>query len=261
MPGRLEGKVAIVTGAAARAPGIGNGSATAILMAREGAKVVLVNRTESRAQELQQTIAAEGGESIVVTGDVTNSDDVQRIVETTVATYGQLNVLVNNVGEGMNRTVEEVTEAEWDALMNHNLKSALLCSKYSIPHMRAAGGGSIINMSSLAGLLGATNVGFAAYSTSKAGMHGLTRATAAENAVHGIRANTIVIGLVHTPIGSWVGEEGRIRRRQAVALQTEGTGWDIGWAAVYLASDEARWVTAIELTVDGGYLNITTVPR
>ena len=157
MSGRLEGKVAIVTGAAPRAPGIGNGSATAILMAREGAKVVLVNRTESKAQELQQTIESEGGTALVISGDVTRSDDVRRIVQTTIETYGQLNILVNNVGSGSGKTVESITEEEWDMVMNLNLKSAMLCSKYSIPHMRAAGGGSIINMSTLAAILGTTN--------------------------------------------------------------------------------------------------------
>jgi NAD(P)-dependent dehydrogenase (short-subunit alcohol dehydrogenase family) len=262
--GRLAGKVAIVTGAAPQAPGIGNGSAVAILFAREGAKVLLVNRSESHAQALQRTIQEEGGESSVYTADVTNAADVERMVETAMQHYGRLDILHNNVGGGTYGRITEVSEEDWDTSMNVNLKSMMLCCKYSIPRMITSGGGSIINVSSIAGAIGLRDrqTGLIAYSTAKAGVSGLTRALAADYAAVGIRVNCIIIGMVDTPIAvALLGEEARERRRLAVPLQTAGTGWDVGWAAVYLASDESRWVTGIELPIDGGQMRIIERPR
>jgi NAD(P)-dependent dehydrogenase (short-subunit alcohol dehydrogenase family) len=262
MPGRLAGKVAIVTGAASRGPGVGTGKATAILFAREGAKVLLVNRSASRAQELQREIEQEGGECSVCPTDITNASEVERMVETAIQRYGQLDILVNNVGFGEAGTVVTITEEVWDNLMNINLKSMMWCSKYSIPHMIASGGGSIINVSSLAASLAIRRPGgLAAYAASKAGVHGLTRSMAADFGADGIRVNCLLVGTIYTPMvgasrtpgaGPPRGDEDRERRRRAVPLQTEGTGWDVGWAAVYLASDEARWITGAFLPVDGG---------
>lgn len=264
--GRLRDKVAIVTGAAPRGPGVGNGSATAILFAREGAKVVLVNRSAQRAQELQRTIEREGGECAVCAADVTKAADVARMVETAVQRYGRLDILHNNVGGGGfmgAATMTDMTEEEWDATMQANLTSMMLCCKYSIPPMRQAGGGSIINVSSLAGVVGVRDpkTGFVAYSAAKAGVSGLTRALAAELAADGIRVNCIVVGLVDTPVVAELGADVREKRRLAVPLQTTGTGWDIGWAAVYLASDESRWVTGLDLPIDGGQLRVLQRPR
>jgi NAD(P)-dependent dehydrogenase (short-subunit alcohol dehydrogenase family) len=261
--GRLAGKVAIVTGAAPRASGIGNGSAVATLFAREGARVLLVNRSEHRAQDLQRTIEAEGGECSVCVADVTRAPDVERMVASAIQRYGRLDVLHNNVGIGGAARVEDMTGEEWDHVMNVNLKSMMWCSKYSIPPMRQYGGGSIINVSSVAGAIGVRDPkqGFAAYSASKAGVIGLTRALAAEHAAEGIRVNCIVVGMVDTPIVADLGEEVREKRRLAVPLQTTGTGWDVGWAAVYLASEESRWVTGIELPIDGGQMRILQRPR
>lgn len=261
MSGRLIGKVAIVTGAAPQAPGIGNGSASAILMAREGAKVVLVNRSESKAQELQRDIEQEGGVCTVITADVSKADEVQRMVDAAVETYGRLDVLVNNVGINIFGTVESVPEDVWDTQMNVNLKGTMLCCKYAVPHMKASGGGSIINISTLAAVIGVqAKVGFAAYSASKAGVHGLTLSVAADYAGDGIRANCIIVGMVFTPLvaraAAQFGDDFRERRRLAIPLKTEGTGWDVGWAAVYLASDESRWVTGASLPVDGGWSNL-----
>ena len=262
-PGRLAGKVAIVTGAAPRTPGVGNGSAVAILFAREGAKVLLVNRSVQRAQELQRTIEQEGGECAVCAADVTNAHDVARMVDTAVQHYGRLDILHNNVGVGGAARMVDMTEEEWDTVMQGNLKSMMLCCKYSIPQMRRSGGGSIINVSSLAGAIGVRDpkTGFVAYSTAKAGVSGLTRALAAELAVDGIRVNCIIIGMVDTPIVASLGEEVREKRRLAVPLQTTGTGWDVGWAAVYLASEESRWVTGVELPIDAGQGRILERPR
>jgi NAD(P)-dependent dehydrogenase (short-subunit alcohol dehydrogenase family) len=194
--GRLAGKVAIVTGAAPRAPGIGNGTAVAILFAREGAKVLLVNRSESRAQELQRTIAEEEGECSMCVADVTKAAEVERMVDTALQRYGRLDILHNNVGGGTVGRITEVSEEDWDTSMNVNLKSMMLCCKYSIPRMIASGGGSIINVSSIAGAIGLRDrqKGPIAYSTAKAGVSGLTRALAANYAVDGIRVNCIILG-------------------------------------------------------------------
>jgi NAD(P)-dependent dehydrogenase (short-subunit alcohol dehydrogenase family) len=261
MPGRLAGKVAIVTGAASRGPGVGTGKATAILFAREGAKVLLVNRSESRAQELQREIEQDGGECSVCPTDITNASEVERMVETTIERYGKLDILVNNVGFGALGTVVTITEDVWDNLMNVNLKSMMWCSKYSIPRMIASGGGSIINVSSLAGIVAARRKGgLAAYAASKAGVHGLTLSMAADFGADGIRVNCLLVGTPHTPVAGAYrtagphSDEERERRRRAVPLQAEGTGWDVGWAAVYLASDEARWITGAFLPVDGGLM-------
>jgi NAD(P)-dependent dehydrogenase (short-subunit alcohol dehydrogenase family) len=185
------------------------------------------------------------------------------MVETAIQRYGKLDILVNNVGVGARGTVVTVTEDVWDNLMDVNLKSMMWCCKYSIPVMRRFGGGSIINVSSVAGAIGVHDPkqGFAAYSASKAGVIGLTRTLAAEHALDGIRVNCIVVGMVDTPVAARLGEEVREKRRLAVPLQTTGTGWDVGWAAVYLASEESRWVTGIELPIDAGQMRILQRPR
>jgi NAD(P)-dependent dehydrogenase (short-subunit alcohol dehydrogenase family) len=264
--GRLAGKVAIVTGAAPQAQGIGNGSAVAILFAREGAKVVLVNRSEHRARELQRTIEEEGGDCMVCVADVTNASQVERMVETTIKRYGKLDILHNNVGSGRrgDRVAEWMNEEDWDASMTINLKSMMLCCKYSIPRMLEVGGGSIINASSVAGAIGMRDpkTSLVAYSTAKAGVSGFTRALAADYAAVGIRVNCIIIGMVETPlITARQAEEVLEKRRRAIPLQTAGTGWDVGWAAVYLASDESRWVTGVDLPIDGGQMRILERPR
>jgi NAD(P)-dependent dehydrogenase (short-subunit alcohol dehydrogenase family) len=143
-----------------------------------------------------------------------------------------------------------------------NLTSVLLCCRAVLPHMKAQGGGAILNVSSIAGATGLSgSPGAAAYTATKAGLHGLTLSVAADYAAHNIRANTIVVGTVNTPMVAHMGEEARERRRKGVPLQTEGTGWDVGHAAVYLASDEARWVTGVMLPIDGGFLSIRAWPR
>lgn len=262
MTGRLAGKVAIVTGAASVGPGIGNGKATAILFAREGAKVLLVNRSAQHAQELQQEIEAEGGVCSVFAADITQRDQVSQMVDVAVQRYGRLDILHNNVGIGGPGTATNVSEEVWDDVMRVNLKGSMWCCKYAIPRMIASGGGSIINVSTVAAVRGVrrADVGFAAYSTSKAGVIGLTLSIAADYAARGIRANCLVVGMVNTPAVAKFGEEAREKRRRAVPLQTEGTAWDVGWAAVYLASDESRWVTGASIAIDGGQLSVTEFP-
>ncbi len=262
MAGRLEGKVAIVTGAASRGEGTGNGKAMSLLFAREGARVVLVNRSLERADRLRREIADAGGEAIAVAGDMTVAKDAEAVVSAAESVFGRLDVLCNNIGIGAPGKVEDVTEAQWDDVIGTNLKSAMLCTRAAIPAMRRADGGSIINISSVVGAGGlASDTGAIAYATSKAGMHGFTQSVAADYAAEGIRCNCIVVGTVHTPMVASRGPEYRERRRQMVPLQTEGTGWDIGWGAVYLASDEARWITGLLLPIDGGLMAIRPWPR
>ncbi|MEK7353597.1 MAG: SDR family oxidoreductase [Chloroflexota bacterium] len=250
--GRLEGKVAIVTGAGSRGPGIGNGKATAILFAREGAKVVLIDRLAERMKETVEIISSEGGEASTFIGDVTNITDCQTMVKEAVGRYGKLDILHNNVGIDGTGSVVSIDVEEWDKIMNVNLKSVMLVSKFAIPAMIAGGGGVIINISSVAALRPRN---MDAYSTSKGGVIALTMAMAASHALEHIRVNCIMPGMVYTPmVAEILDEKGREQRRLTAPLQTEGTAWDVGWAAVYLASDEARWVTGITLPVDGGAL-------
>ena len=263
MAGRLAGKVAIVTGAASVGPGVGNGKAAAILFAREGANVLLVNRSESHARELQSEIEAEGGGCSVYAADVTCAADVDGMVEAAMRRYGRLDILFNNVGAGGPGTVVTVAEDVWEHAMQANLRSVMLCCKHAVPRMIQSGGGSIINISTLAAVQGFHRgaVGFAAYAASKAGVIGLTLAIAADHAEQGVRANCLIVGMVNTPQLAKFGEEHREKRRRAVPLQTEGSGWDVGWAAVYLASDESRWVTGASIPIDGGQMSLRQWPE
>ena len=259
---RLKGKVAIVTGAASRGEGVGNGAATAILFAREGACVVLVNRTLDRAEALAETIRAEGGDATAFAADATQPDACEAMAAFAVERYGRLDILHNNIGFGSPGNAETVDLAEWALVFNANVTTALLACRACIPRMRETGGGSIVNVSSTAGATGLrAKPGGVAYTTAKAGLHGLTRALAADYAHEGIRANALVVGTVFTPLVAHLGPEGRERRRLAVPLRTEGTGWDVAHAAVYLASDESRWVTGVMLPIDGGFLAVRDWPR
>jgi NAD(P)-dependent dehydrogenase (short-subunit alcohol dehydrogenase family) len=184
------------------------------------------------------------------------------MAEFAVKKYGRLDVLHNNVGIGAPGTPETVTLADWHKVIEANLTTTMLCTKYCIPKMKASGGGSIIMVSSIAGALGLMgSPGAVAYSTVKAGLHGFTHSVAADYATQNIRANCIVVGSVHTPMVAHMGAEARERRRKMVPMQTEGTAWDIAHGAVYLASDEARWVTGILLPIDGGLVALRAWPR
>ena len=251
MANRLEGKVAIVTGAGSRAPGIGNGRATAILMAREGARVLLVDRDQEAAAATRDMIREEGNRAEIHIGDVTAGEDCAAMVADAVSRWGQLDILHNNVGIGGRGTVEQVSEEEWERVMRVNVTSMMLTAKHAVPALRAAGGGAITNVSSIAAL---RPRGLTSYSVSKGAVATLTQALAVDHGPDRIRANCIMPGPVYTPMvySGGMPDELRERRRRASLLQIEGEGWDIGWAAVYLASDEARYVTGVILPVDGG---------
>ena len=262
MADRLKGKVAVVTGAAPQGEGVGNGMATAILFAREGAKVVLVNRSAARAEKLAKQIKAEGGECSVFAGDVTKAEAAEAMAEFTVRKYGRLDILHNNVGRGSPGTPETVSLEDWNKVLEINLTTAMLCTKYCLPRMKEGGGGSIIMVSSIAGALGLIGgPGAVAYSTAKAGLHGFTLSVAADHATQNIRANCIIVGSVYTPMATAFGPEARERRKNMVPMKTEGTAWDIAHGAVYLASDESRWVTGVLLPIDGGLVALRQWPR
>lgn len=248
---RLAGKVAIVTGAGSRAEGIGNGRAAAVLFAREGAKVLLVDQQREAAAATLAMIMGEGGEAAVFVADVTRSDECRALVDEAVRRWGRLDILDNNVGIGGRGSVVEMDEAQWDHMMRVNVTSMMLTSKHAIPAMIRSGGGAIVNISSISAL---RPRGLTAYSTSKGAVIALTRAMAIDHAAQGIRVNCIAPGPVYTPMvyAAGMSDDLRQRRRQASPLGVEGTGWDIAYAALFLASDEARYITGVVLPVDGG---------
>jgi NAD(P)-dependent dehydrogenase (short-subunit alcohol dehydrogenase family) len=252
MTGRLAGKVAVVTGAGSRGVGIGNGKAAAILFAREGAQVLCADQVASRAEETVADISGEGGTASVFECDVSRPEDCQRLAAAAVERYGRLDILQNNVGIPSNQSLAEITEDAWDHVMAVNVKSMVLAAQAVVPHMLANGAGSIINISSIAGLR-AYPPRSTAYTTSKAAVVGLTLALAGQLGGKGVRVNCIAPGQVFTPlVAERLDEQGRQRRATSGLIKDEGNAWDIGWAAVYLASDEARWVTGQVLTIDAG---------
>lgn len=255
---RLEGRVAVVTGAGSRPSGaaepiVGNGKATSILFARAGARVALLDAEVAWAEETRRIIAAEGGEAIVVEADVAEAESCERAVARVVGAFGAVHVLVNNVGvTGPAGNALEVDPEAWDRAMRVNVTGMVLMAKYALPHMLAAGGGSIINLSSASGVQGGHPS--LLYPTSKTAVIGLTRAMAAHHGPHGVRVNAIAPGMAFTPMVASRGMSAELRekRRLGALLTTEGTAWDVAWAALFLASDESRWVTGAVLPVDAG---------
>ena len=262
MADRLKGKVAIVVGAGSSGPGWGNGKATAVCFAREGAKVLCADVNLAAAEETAGIIKGEGGDARALRADVTKDKDVVATLDECLKAYGRIDILDNNVGIAHVGGVVETSEADWDRVFAVNLKSAFLTMKHVIPIMERQGGGSIINISSIAAIR-YTGVPYATYYASKAALSHLTRTTAVEYAGKQIRVNAILPGLMKTPMveksaglaktyaGGDVEEMWRVRAKQ-VPMGFGGEAWDVAWAAVYLASDESRYVTGIELVVDGG---------
>ncbi len=257
---RLKDKIAIVVGAG-QAPGdtIGNGRATALLFAREGASVLLVDKDEMSACETRRMIESEGGTASVLQANITQEDDCKSIADTCMERYGRIDVLQNNVGIGTGDNTPANLSAEgWDMIMDVNLKGMWMTCKHVLPHMRAQKSGSIVNISSGAAVMSLTYVG---YKVSKAGVNALTHVIATGNGRYGIRANTIMPGLMDTPmaIGHHTKDRGidvdalRAERNAMVPLANKmGTGWDTAYASLFLASDEAQFITGVVLPVDGG---------
>jgi NAD(P)-dependent dehydrogenase (short-subunit alcohol dehydrogenase family) len=256
---RLAGKVAIVTGAGSRGEGIGNGRAAAVLFAREGARVLVVDQDAAKAEATLAMIRAEGGEAAPFVADVTTRQDTEAMVAEAVGRWGRLDILDNNVGIEGRGTLLETDEAGWDRVMRVNVIGMMLASRAAIPAMAAGGGGAIVNISSISAL---RPRGLTPYSVSKGAVIALTRAMAVDHAAQGIRVNCIAPGPVYTPMVSSAGmsPELRDRRRRASPLGIEGTGWDVGHAALFLVSDEARYITGVVLPVDGG-VTLTSASR
>jgi NAD(P)-dependent dehydrogenase (short-subunit alcohol dehydrogenase family) len=258
---RLEGKTAVVVGAG-QTPGetIGNGRAMAVLFAREGASVLCVDRDLSRAAETVAQITSEGGAASAVAADITRPGEAEALVGAALARLGRIDILVNNVGigGGGDGPTHKATEAAFDRIVSVNLKGMWLTLKAALPAMRDAGGGAIVNISSLASIAGGNQI---AYEVTKAAVNRLTTATAQANARHGVRCNAILPGLMDTPmavagIASARGEttdQVRAARNASVPLGGKmGSAWDTAYAALFLASDEAKFITGVLLPVDGG---------
>ncbi|MFE7422834.1 SDR family NAD(P)-dependent oxidoreductase [Rhodococcus sp. NPDC057529] len=265
---RVAGKVAIVVGAGqVEGRTVGNGRAAALLLAREGAKVLAVDRDLTSAKETVRQIVADGGEAIAVRADVTCEQDIAAMTATCVQEWGQIDILHNNVGVGGlsagDAPVSEIDAEAFTRIIAINLQGMALTCKHVIPVMRDRGGGAITNISSNAVLINYPNVG---YKTAKAGVVALTEHIAITEAQFGIRANTILPGLMDTPmaIEQRVGRAGATREQVAaernarVPLRNrQGTAWDVAQAALFLASDEAAFITGAALVVDGGQSLLT----
>jgi NAD(P)-dependent dehydrogenase (short-subunit alcohol dehydrogenase family) len=249
----LAGKTAIVTGAGTEGEGVGIGRATAIVLAGEGARVCLVDRHAGHVEETRRKIASLGGEAFVATGDVTARDDCARFVAETVRRCGRLDILVNNVGVATPAPLDAPDEEAWSRVMNVNVTSAMLMCRYAIPAMVNNGGGSIINISSIAGIRAHGSI---VYGPSKAAMAALAREITVLYGRQGIRANTVAPGHVMTPLAMSLQADMRAKRRNVGPLGIEGDAWDVALAVRYLASDEARFITGVHLPVDGGVTEI-----
>ncbi|RTZ48222.1 SDR family oxidoreductase [Candidimonas sp. SYP-B2681] len=260
----LQDKVALVMGCGSVAQGWGNGRATAVLLARQGAQVYGTDLHLDHATVTLEHIQSEGGRGYVAQCDVTQAANVRAVVDDCLARYGRIDILVNNVGLSQPGGPVELDEDVWDAQINVNLKSAYLACKYVLPIMEQQGGGSIVNISSVAGLryVGKPQV---AYAASKAGLMHLTRTTAVIYAPKNIRLNCVVPGLMHTPLldglaAKYAGgdTDGFIAHRNGqIPMQRMGDGWDIAHAVLFLAADESRYVTGTEIVVDGGLIAAT----
>jgi hypothetical protein len=260
MTRRLEGKVALISGAGSVGPGWGNGRATAVRFAEEGARIFAVDRDAERLRETVEGVKKAGGAVTTHLCDVTRAEDVAAMVNACVKAYGRIDVLVNNVGGSAAGGPVEMSEETWDAQVDFNLKSVFLGCKYVIPVMEEQGGGAIVNIASTSGIrfTGNPQVGYAA---TKAGVIQLSRVVAVQHAPRGIRVNTVVPGQLHTPM-----VEARLARQRAggdvtqllkqrqkrIPLGIEGDGRDTANAVLFLASDEARFITGTEIVVDGG---------
>ena len=247
---RLQDKVAIVTGST---KGIGAGIAR--VFSQEGAKVVVVSRNPDEGERAAKELGSDEGRAIYVQTDVVRSDSIRAMIAKTIEVFGKLDILVNNAGYHLSKNIEETTEEEWEFIINTNLRSTFLCSKYSIPYLRETRG-NIIHISSMVGLVGQPNAG--AYSASKGGQISMCRNMAIDFAADGIRVNTICPGWIQTPlVDDWFSQQEDPEASQKYIfgqhpLGRIGTAEECGYAALYLASSEADFVTGITLNIDGG---------
>ena len=258
----LNGKVAFIAGAGTIGAGWGNGKATAVLLARQGAAVYGTDLNLQAVEDTKKIIVDEGGRCVVQACDMTDSVAVKAAVDACVKQFGRIDILVNNVGGSAPGSPVDMPEEVWDKQLDHNLKTAFLGCKHVLPVMEQQGGGAIVNISSVAGF--AHQVGgrvHVAYSTAKSGLLGFTRSTAIAYVQKGIRCNLVVVGTMHTPLveerlmkqlGPEAAKDLVAKRNAAVPIGRMGDAWDTAHAALFLVSDEARYITATHLVVDGG---------
>ena len=258
MPGRLQDKTAVVFGAGSVGPGWGNGKATATLFSREGPHVLCDDFKPDAAEETVGIILGEGGSANAATCDVTNSDQVAKVVADVVAQYGWIDVLHNNVGYATMGGPIELTESEWHKTIDLNITGCFLTCKHVLPHMLERRSGAIVNVSSIAAIRW-TGYPYAAYYAAKAAVNNFTMGLALQYAKDGIRANAVMPGLMNTPLihqqisGQYKNAEDMVRARDAACpMGRMGTAWDVARAALFLASDEAAYITGVSLPVDGG---------
>jgi len=258
MADRLTDRIALVFGAGSSGPGWGNGKAAAVLYAREGAKVVAVDQNQEAAAETAAIIAQEGNTAIACAGDVTRSDDIAAIVAKTLAAFGRIDILHNNVGVTVMGDPVTLAEADWQRGLDVNLTSVFLTCKHVLPVMLRQQKGAIINISSSAAVQ-INDYPYVTYYASKAGLNQMTRSLAITYGRHGIRANVIMPGLMNTPLihrqisGQYADAAAMIAARDAKSpMGHMGDAWDVAHAALFLASDEAKYITGVCLPVDGG---------
>lgn len=260
MAERLAGKIALVVGAGSVGEGWGNGKATSVLYAREGAKVFAVDIDREAAEATVSLIEDEGGTAVAHAADATRLSEVESMVDACISSFGRIDILQNNVGGSFPGGPVEMQEDDWHAQLSFNLDAAFLACKCVLPLMESQGAGAIVNVSSVAGLR-YFNRPMIAYQTAKAGLIQFTRSVAMQYATRGIRANTVVPGLMHTPlVAQRIADQygggdlaATIAKRDAMCPTGKmGDAWDVAYASLFLASDEARYVTATEIVVDGG---------
>ena len=248
----MVGKVAIVTGGGAADDGIGNGRAAAVLLARSGAHVVVVDRKAELAERTVAMITGEGGSAVAFEADITEEDQCRALVDAALDRFGRVDLLDNNVGIGSRGSVVDESAERWRRVMQVNVETMFLVAKYAIPAMLLTGdGGAIVNVSSISALMPR---GLTAYSTSKGAVIALTKAMAVDHGRDGIRVNCVAPGPMYTPMvyAGGMSEAARSQRTRASLLGIEGTGWDVGHAVHFLLSNHARYITGQVLVVDGG---------
>ncbi|WP_043342314.1 SDR family NAD(P)-dependent oxidoreductase [Belnapia moabensis] len=258
----LTGKVAIVTGAGSVGPGWGNGKATAVLLARRGAQVFAIDIAPEAVAETAAIIAGEGGACTTHVCDMLDAAAVEAAIAACLAQYGRIDILVNNVGGSAPGGPVDMPEEVWDRQIDFNLKTPFLGCKYVLPVMEGQGGGAIVNISSVAALRMSAGRPHVAYSASKAGVLAFSKSVAMAYARRGIRCNTVIPGLMHTPLvehrlvrqlGANDAEALIARRHASVPVGQMGSGWDVAHAVLFLVSEEAKYITGAELAVDGGF--------
>jgi NAD(P)-dependent dehydrogenase (short-subunit alcohol dehydrogenase family) len=263
---RLAGKVALVVGGGSIGPGWGNGKTAAVLYALEGAKVLVIDLRREAADETVDIISTAGGSASATAADATDEGAVAGFVKTCIDTYGRIDVLHNNVGgQGTGRSLKSITVADWNATLARNLTSAMLSCRAVVPIMEAQGGGSIVNVSSISSLRH-LNVPTAVYAAAKGGLNEFSKNIALQHASKGVRVNCVLPGYIDTPFirrkiggrpnyeikGFKSAEEYSAARNEVIPMRRMGTGWDVAYACLFLASDESSYITATTIVVDGG---------